>query len=166
MDNVFIRTMQENEVEQCAEVIRQGFGTVARDFGLTPENCPTNGAFIKIERLEEDIKKGKSMYVLCDSSSIIGFMELEKIDENRVELQKITVLSEYRHFGYGTKLLDFAKNQAKAWNARYLTIGIIEENTVLKEWYIKNGFVHKGTQVFQHLPFTVGYLCLDTKSVE
>ncbi len=35
---------------------------------------------------------------------------------------------------------------------------IIEENTVLKNWYIANGFVHTGTKKFDHLPFTTGYL--------
>lgn len=38
MGDVIIRTMQASEVEQCAEVIRQGFGAVAKYFGLTKEN--------------------------------------------------------------------------------------------------------------------------------
>ena len=39
-----------------------------------------------------------------------------------------------------------------------IKIGIIEESTVLKNWYISNGFVHTGTKKFDHLPFTSGYL--------
>ena len=38
---------------------------------------------------------------------------------------------------------------------------IIEENPTyeeLKEWYEKIGFVHTGTQKFEHLPFTVGFM--------
>lgn len=166
MDNVFLRTMQKNEVELCAELIRQGFGTVAKDFGLTRDNCPTNGAFMTVERMKADINKGNQMYVLCDADKIMGFMELEKVDDERIELRKLTVLSEYRHYGYGTKMLNFAKSQAKALGARQLTIGIIEENTVLKEWYIKNGFIHTGTHVFQHLPFTVGFLYFDTNNLD
>ena len=34
----------------------------------------------------------------------------------------------------------------------------IEESTVLKNWYITNGFEHVGTKKFDHLPFTSGYL--------
>jgi hypothetical protein len=52
MDRTIIRLMQDDEVEQCVDVIRQGFGTVASDFGLTVENCPSNGAFMNAERLE------------------------------------------------------------------------------------------------------------------
>jgi hypothetical protein len=54
--------------------------------------------------------------------------------------------------------LDLAKKKVKELGGSYITIGIIEENTTLKEWHIKNGFVHNGTHVFNHLPFTVGYL--------
>jgi len=39
-----------------------------------------------------------------------------------------------------------------------VTVGIIEENAVLKSWYRQNGFVSAGTAVFPHLPFTVGFL--------
>lgn len=158
MDKTLIRLMQENEVEQCVEVIRQGFGTVARDFGLTQENCPTNGAFMKVERLKADMDKGKLMYVICESDKIVGFMELEKIDDHKYELQKITVLPEVRHSGYGKRMLDYAKRIVAEAGGSLIAIGIIEENTTLKDWYIKNGFVHNGTHVFEHLPFTVGYL--------
>ena len=32
-------------------VIRRGFGTVAAEFGLTVDNCPTNRAFLQVNRL-------------------------------------------------------------------------------------------------------------------
>jgi ribosomal protein S18 acetylase RimI-like enzyme len=156
--------MKDHEVEQCVDVIRQGFGTVASDFGLTVENCPTNGAFMNTDRLKADINKGKLMYVLCEADKIVGFMELEKIDSNKFELQKITVLPKFRHHGYGREMLDFAKEKVAELGGSYITIGIIEENTTLKEWYIKNGFIHNGTHVFNHLPFTVGYLFYEIKN--
>jgi ribosomal protein S18 acetylase RimI-like enzyme len=164
MENIIIRRMQEDEIEWCAAVIRKGFGTVARSFGLTIENCPTNGAFMKTERLKEDWEKGKDMYVLLSDNLIIGFMELEKKEESRVELQKLTVLLKYRHYGYGRRLIEYAKQRAKELDAEAMTIGIIEENTVLKDWYLKNGFLHNGTHVFEHLPFTVGFLSMKIDS--
>ena len=47
---------------------------------------------------------------------------------------------------------------AAANGAARIHIGIIEENERLKRWYLANGFVHMGTRVFSHLPFTVGFL--------
>ena len=42
-----------------------------------------------------------------------------------------------------------------------IKIGIVEENTVLKEWYKTFGFVHTGTRKYEHLPFTVGFMELE-----
>ena len=55
-------------------------------------------------------------------------------------------------------LLDHAKAEVCAMGGNVLKLGIIEESTVLKNWYIAQGFVHTGTKKFDHLPFTSGYL--------
>ena len=39
-----------------------------------------------------------------------------------------------------------------------IKIGIIEENNILKKWYLNNGFAHIGTGKFDSLPFTVGFM--------
>ena len=73
-------------------------------------------------------------------------------------LHNLAVLSEYRHVGFGKLLLDYSKNAVRSLGGKVIKIGIIEENAVLKNWYIANGFVHTGTKKFAHLPFTSGYL--------
>lgn len=161
MKNYKIVQIKEDELEQCAEVIRQGFGTVAKDFGLTTENCPTNGAFIKVERLVKDISRGNLMFGLIVDNSITGFMQLQQKSEILYELRKVTVLPKYRHFGYGKIMLDYAKKVVKEHGGTKITIGIIEENVELKEWYKENGFIHTGTTRFDHLPFTVGFMEMD-----
>ncbi|BAH06622.1 hypothetical protein CKR_1571 [Clostridium kluyveri NBRC 12016] len=158
MKEYVIKEVSLNELEECAEVIRQGFGTVAKDFGLTIENCATNGAFIKMSRLVSDKNRGNFMYSINVDDKIVGFMQLEKKSEEKYELEKITVLPEYRRYGYGEKLLVFAKIKVKRLNGKIISIGIIEENTILKQWYQKNGFIHKGTKKFDFLPFTVGFM--------
>lgn len=158
---VMIRNMREVEIEECAAVIRKGFSTIAERFGLTPENCPTNGAFIKADRLRSDYKKGVLMYVLVHKNAIIGYMQLNRKEADRLELEKLTVLLQYRHYGYGAQLLHYAAQVAKKLGVNRITIGIIEENTVLKDWYMRNGFCHNGTKVFDQLPFTVGFMSLE-----
>lgn len=156
-----IRLMGEEQLGECAEVIRQGFMTVAKDFGLTEKNCPTNGAFIRKERLLEEMAKGHIIYGMLDKDRIIGYMQLEKNSGELYYLQKLVVLPEYRHKGLGTKLLDYAKKQVAEMGGKRISIGIIEENTVLKDWYLAYGFNHTGTRKFEHLPFTVGFMELD-----
>lgn len=147
-----------DQLECCGKVIRESFLTVAKDFGLTPENCPTNGAFIQTERLIADLEKGNRMYGLYREGEMIGFMQLETGRENAIILEKLAVLPACRHLGCGKALLAFAMETARSLGGSKLLAAIIEENTVLKEWYLRNGFVHTGTKKFEHLPFTVGFL--------
>lgn len=160
-----IREVRDGELDICADVIRRGFGTVAKDFGLTIENVPTNGAFIKTERLAADREKGNQMFVLTENETIVGFMQLERADDEKYYLQKISVLPECRHRGYGKELLRTANEKVRAVGGRKIEIAIIEENEQLKKWYIKNGFTHTGTRKFDHLPFTVGFMELNIESL-
>ena len=158
MHDILIREAEESELDLCAAVIRDSFATVAAEFGLTRENCPGNGAFMETGRLRAQREQGRRQYALTSSGVIIGFAELEEKPGRVYELQKLAVLPQYRHCGYGKMLLDFAKRQAASWGGSKITIGIIEKNTRLKNWYARNGFVHTGTQLFDFLPFVVGYM--------
>jgi len=42
----------------CVPIIRLAFGTIAKEFHLTEENYPTNGAFIREERLLSEFDQG------------------------------------------------------------------------------------------------------------
>lgn len=47
---------------------------------------------------------------------------------------------------------------SNVYHGKQLTIGIIEESNILKEWYLQLGFIHTGTMSIETLPFTVGYM--------
>jgi ribosomal protein S18 acetylase RimI-like enzyme len=153
-----IRMIEDHELEECAAVIRAGFLTVAEDFGITKENAPTNGAFLQAVRLFEEKTKGHFMYAAVQEAKIIGYMQMEKSTPELYFLQKLVVLPEYRHMGIGRALLDFAKEKVAEWKGNKISIGIIEENTVLKDWYLSYGFEPTATRKFEHLPFTVGFM--------
>ena len=78
--------------------------------------------------------------------------------DGSLELDNLSVLPQYRHKGYGAEMIKYAVNTARSMNVDALKIGIIEENAILKNWYLQNGFVHIGTRKFEHLPFTVGFM--------
>ena len=40
-----IREVEEKDLEECVELIRDSFGTVAKQFGFTEENAPRFTAF-------------------------------------------------------------------------------------------------------------------------
>ena len=70
----------------------------------------------------------------------------------------VLYLTSYKHFW--SQVLKhhpyFTKEKSKELGAEILFVDFIEEHTELKNWYIKNDFVHKGTEKYEHLPFTVG----------
>lgn len=147
-----------NELRECLDVIHQSFRTVADQFGLTKENCPKHTGFLPLCFLERQKNWGWQMYALYAGKKIIGYVSLSKESDDAFELHNLAVLPKYRHKGFGKLLLDYARNAVKASGGNVIKIGIIEESTVLKNWYIANGFVHTGTKKFDHLPFTSGYL--------
>ncbi|MBS5724463.1 MAG: GNAT family N-acetyltransferase [Clostridiales bacterium] len=153
-----IYEVEKDELPECLEVIHQSFKTVADMFGLTRENCPKHTSFIPLSFLESQLNWGWHMYALYAEKKIIGYMSLSKEGENAFELHNLAVLPEHRHNGFGKLLLDHAKEVVKSLDGNIIKIGIIEESAVLKNWYIANGFVHTGTEKFDHLPFTSGYL--------
>lgn len=158
MSIAVIHEVDKHELQECLDVIHQSFGTVAEQFGLTRENCPKHTSFIPISFLETQMDWGWHMYALYAGKKIIGYMSLSKEGDDTYELHNLAVLPEYRHNGFGKILLDHAKAVVKSLGGNRIKIGIIEESTVLKDWYIANGFAHIGTKKFDHLPFTSGYL--------
>ena len=78
--------------------------------------------------------------------------------DNAAELHNLSVLPDCRHKGYGKRLLDYCERKAKEMGCNKIKIEIIEENKILKNWYLKNGFIHLFTKQFDYLPFTVGFL--------
>jgi len=153
--------LTDPDLPRAAEVIRASFATVAAEFGLTRENCPRHTSFATTtERLCDHLGRGWLLYGFFESGRLVGYVSISKSKETdgAYELHNLAVLPEHRHKGYGRQLLDFCKDRVREAGGMKLVLGIIEENAVLKDWYIKNGFVHIGTKKFEQFPFTSGYM--------
>lgn len=153
-----IRKIEKHEIDECANVIRTSFATVAKEFNLTRENCPTHPSFIKSEKLYFQFEKGCPMFCYEKGDKIIGYFSLVPQGDSSIELNNLSVLPEYRHCGIGEEMVMFAAKTAKQMKAEKLEISIVEENSRLKNWYIQLGFKDLGTQKFEHLPFMVGFM--------
>jgi N-acetylglutamate synthase-like GNAT family acetyltransferase len=156
----FREIKSEKELEACADVIRKAHRTVADEFGITAENAPTNPAFITADKLKEALKKPVRFFGLFDRGRQVGCVALEQShDEPDVMfLERLSVVPEERHKGYGAALMDFAFLEAKKAKAGKVKIGIIDRNKVLKQWYLDYGFKEVETKEFAHLPFIVCFM--------
>lgn len=153
-----IRRLDMQDMEEALEVIHAGFATAAQQFSLTKENCPTNGAFMPMERLKKDWESGVIAAGSFEGGRMTGYVQVRLVQDDLAEMEKLCVIPEARNCGTGAALADWAQSAARNMGARRLLIGIIEKNTKLKVWYEKMGFVHLGTREFSFLPFTVGYM--------
>lgn len=153
-----IEQLSRDDVSQVGELIRESFGVVAKRLGLTRENCPRHTSFLTDQELLEEYDSGWLMFGLCEDERLVGFMALHDAEEGLYVLKHLAVLPEFQCRGYGGQLLDFCKLWAHENGVWKIFLSIIEENTALKRWYTKHGFVHKGIKRFDHLPFTIGYM--------
>lgn len=157
LGGIAIRPISEGEIDECVRVIRESFGTVAREFGFTPENAPRFTAFaVDVARLTAQLADGRPMFACRDGEKIVGYYSLCCLDE--CELNNLCVLPEYRHRNIGRNLLFHAFDEARRRGYERLNIGIVEENKRLREWYERYGFVHTGARKYDFFPFTCGYM--------
>jgi GNAT superfamily N-acetyltransferase len=150
--------LSENELETSVKVIAASFKTVAVEFNLTKENCPTHPSLVTLKQLTEMKRKGLKLFGLFDGDAQIGFAAVEKKKHRVYNLEKLAVLPGFRHKGYGGKLLEFAENYVKNAGGEKLSIGIINEHAILKKWYETKGFQETAVMKFEHLPFTVCFM--------
>ena len=156
-----IRQIQISEFPVAVEMLRTSFLTVAKELDLTEENCPRHTAFsTTLEELHKHYNRGWLMYGLYEDTRLSGYVSLSKSRETdgEYELHNLGVLPECRHKGYGRELIDFCKNKVKELGGDKITLGMVEENTRLKNWYMQNGFIHTGSKKFDGFTFTAGFM--------
>jgi len=153
-----IKPVTAQHLPEYAEVIRQSFTTVAREFGFTRENCPGHTSFITDETLRSKYKPGYYPFGSFVDEKIVGFAALQNLGNGVFEMSDVAILPTYRHLKYGKALLDFCKMQVVALSGQKIEISIIEDNTRVKNWYAANGFVHTGTKRYASVPFLVGHM--------
>ena len=151
----------KEQLNICLDIIRSSFITVAEEFCLTKNNCPSHTAFITIDKLKKQFADGRPMFLFYQGDIPVGYFSLAKCSDEEWELNNLAVLPEYRHLGIGKTIVDYAVAMVKSCGGNKISIGIIEENTKLKNWYLNLGFKHILTRRFEHLPFTVGFMELN-----
>ena len=154
---ILIKSINETDLPDCLNIFHQGYETVAVEFGLTDDNCPDRGrANLPIEKLISDYKNGKMMFGYYLNDKIVGFLGMKMSNDMVCKLDDIIIIPEHRHKGYGTELLIFCKQKAKKLGATKVTLGMIDDNKILRKWYEDNGFCNIGYKKYDGAPFTVG----------
>ncbi len=150
------------EFATSAKVIRNSFKTVAEEFGLTRQNAPTHPSFLTVRWLKEKKSDDVKFFGLFLGDKQNGFIIIEKENKRTYWLEKLAVLPASRHGGYGVKLIGFAIDYIREHGGKKVALGMMNEHTVLKNWYKKLGFKVVTTRKYPHLPFSVSYMERDS----
>ena len=97
-----IKPIEQNQLEECLELIHVCFKTVADKLGFTQENCPGHTSFMPLEKLQRFWDWGFLMFGLFDEQEkLCGYVSLSKNPEreNVFSIHNLCVLPELRKNG-------------------------------------------------------------------
>jgi N-acetylglutamate synthase-like GNAT family acetyltransferase len=155
---MIIRKAKKADIDVLVNLLRSSFRDVAGRFGITEENNPKSLAFCTNERIESDLEKDLTYYILEKDGRPCGCVALERAKPGVCYLIRLAVLPGHRGKGYGKMLVHHIFEKARATGARRVEIAMISKDTKLKKWYKRLGFIQKSTKKYDHLPFIVAFM--------
>jgi ribosomal protein S18 acetylase RimI-like enzyme len=130
-----------NDSKIIANILNKAFLAFAREFNFTKENAPNHLAFINSDGVEAWLNNGLKMYGYKMKDRIIGCAGYSYYNDKLYVIERLAVLPEYRNLGVGKKMMKFIENRIKNIGGRIAEIHVTDKNTVLREWYKKQGYV-------------------------
>ncbi len=155
-----IREITSEELDASAAIIRAAFGTVAKEMGYTEEIVPVFPAFTTLEKLKVLKDRGAVFFGLFLDGKQVGFVAAEN-ESGKYYIKRLSVLPEYRHGGFGRQMVNHIIEYVKSQGHHKLHLTMVDENPVLKDWYLGMGFRETAVQKFEHLPFMVSFMELE-----
>lgn len=89
------------QLHACLDIIHKSFKTVAEDYNLTSENCPSHTSFMTIDKLIYQFKENIAMFIYTREVESVGYFSLGKNNDKSYKLYNLAVLPNYRHLGIG-----------------------------------------------------------------
>ena len=156
-----IREAFREDAALLAHLIRDSFADVAKEFNLTPENCPNHPTNCTPEWIRLSFEKGFRYFLLENEGEACGCTALEQVGPDIFNLQRLVVPSQHRNKGFGEALIEHVLGLAKRLGATRVQTGIIADHVHLKEWYERHSFVVTRTKHLGHLPFDVTFMAVE-----
>ena len=107
-----IRKADTTDTSLLSGLVSECFRDVAVRFGLTLENCPKHPSHYTDEWVEKDLARGVAYFVLGNDVMALGCVAIEKASSDICYLERLGVLPEARHNGFGRALVDHVISRA------------------------------------------------------
>lgn len=158
MINGIHRIDTDEGLKECVKVLKDSFSTVTIKFGLTVDNCPSNTGFVDFGKLKYTTKQGVVYFGYYENGYIIGCLGLKEKMNKVFEITKLGVITRERRKSIGEKLLKYSFDYSIIRKGNRVVLGMINEDEVLKKWYMKHGFIITKQKKFRQLPFDVCFM--------
>ena len=153
-----INTASINDSEEIARIVAISNRDVAEKFNLNRQNNPKHPSFYDKEWVLSDFDRGEEYFLYKENGLALGCVAFEQPNSQVGYLNRLSVLPNYRGKGIGEKLVFHTLDYAKSKGVEEISIGIIAKHEVLKNWYVRLGFIENGLKEFPHLPFDVLFM--------
>lgn len=151
-----IAAICREQLPACLEILKCGYENTAVTFGMTEENCPYRGRTrLPYQVLAQEYDNGCMMYAYMHNQEIVGFLSLSA-DGQTLHINDIVIHPRFQNHGFGSALMRFAKEQAKALHCTKIKLGMVHDNLPLRRWYEKAGFVTTKLIKYDKVSYTVG----------
>lgn len=157
MNNIEIRKVTINDIDPLQKIARKTFFETF-SAGNTEQNMKMYlDEGLSVTKLTSELNdKNSEFYFATLDNHVIGYLKInfgpsqtDIQDDNTVEIERIYVLKEFQGKNVGTLLLDKALQLSGQKNARYVWLGVWEENPGAIRFYRKNGFTDFGKHIFK-----------------
>ena len=157
MDNIEIKRVFFNDVNQLQEISRQTFYETFSEQNTIEDMqnyLENNLSSDKLKQELEDINS--EFYFSIFDNKVIGYLKInygqaqtELKDQKSVEIERIYVLKTYHGKNIGQVLYEKALDIASMTRAHSVWLGVWEKNMRAINFYKKNGFVEFDKHIFK-----------------
>jgi GNAT superfamily N-acetyltransferase len=147
-----------NDAESIAFIVSGANRDIAQQFNINIKNAPKHPSFCTTSWILSEFERGEEYFLYKDGNIPAGCVAFEQPDDDTAYLNRLSVLPEFRHKGIGATLVRYILDYSTTKNVKIVSIRIIADHILLKNWYLGLGFIEVNTQKFDHLPFAVRYM--------
>ena len=137
MENI----MELHDSKIIKGILNKAFLAFALEYNFTNENAQNHLAYIDSEKIQIWLNNGLKMYGYRIDNKIIACGGYSYKKDKIYSIERLATLPEYRNLGVGKKLMGYIENKVKDIGGEIVEIHVTDKNTVLKEWYKKQGYI-------------------------
>lgn len=143
-----IRQCNVNDLEVLQDLSRETYtATFGQDNTEENLNAYLEKAYNTKQLTSELTNQDSRFYFIYQDEQLAGYLKLniltaqsEEMPDNYMEVERVYFKTAYQHLGLGTKVFEFAEEQAKKLSKDSIWLGVWEFNYPAQKFYQKMGF--------------------------